>query len=136
MKAPVKTRIRVKRAKANASALYANQMFHAAYAVLNEAGLIDEERQVLSIVKGLDHAEREVPALRYEYKVASGKYFDVGMFVNMIKRRKDYILGCRLEVEACDRMGIHPDMYKAGETVLNFDLDIEQYDLHFDISEA
>ena len=147
MKAPVKTRIRVKRARANASALYANQMFHAAYAVLNEAGLIDEERQVLSIVKGLDHAEREVPALRYEYKVASGKtysfeenlsqkYFDVGMFVNMIRRRKDYILGSRLEVEACDRMGIHPDMYKAGETVLNFDFAIDEYDLQFEFSEA
>ena len=126
---------------------FANQMFHAAYAVLNEAGLIDEERQVLSIVKGLDHAEREVPALRYEYKVASGKtysfeenlsqkYFDVGMFVNMIRRRKDYILGSRLEVEACDRMGIHPDMYKAGETVLNFDFAIDEYDLRFEFSEA
>ena len=133
MKAPVKTRIRVKRAKANASALYANKMFHAAYAVLNEAGLIDEVNQTLRIVKGLDHAEREVPALRYEYTLANGttlnfeenlsrKYFDVGMFVRMIQRRKDYILGCRLEVEACDRMGIHPDMYKAGETVLTFDV--------------
>jgi hypothetical protein len=109
----------------------ANQMFHAAYAVLNEAGLIDEERQTLSIVKGLDHADREVPALRYEYTVADGttlsfeenidRFFDVGMFVNAITRRKDYILASPLVIEACNRMGIHPDLYKAGETVLEFD---------------
>lgn len=111
---------------------FANQMFHAAYAVLNEAGLIDEVNQTLRIVKGLDHADREVPALRYEYKVASGKtysfeenlskkFFDVGIFVGRPLARKDYILGSRLEVEACERMGIHPDLYKAGETVLHFD---------------
>lgn len=109
----------------------ANQMFHAAYAVLNEAGLIDEKLRVLSIVKGLDHADREVPALCYEYTVADGttlsfqenidRFFDVGMFVNAITRRKDYILASPLVIEACTRMGIHPDLYKAGETVLNFE---------------
>jgi len=131
MKRAIKTRIRAKRNRANAGAMKANKMFHAAYAVLSEAGLIDEKLRVLSIAKGLDHADREVPALCYEYTVADGttlsfqenidRFFDVGMFVNMIKRRKDYILASPLVIEACNRMGIHPDLYKAGETVLEFD---------------
>ena len=113
---------------------FTNQMFHAAYTVLNEAGLIDEENQVLTIVPGLDDRGRSLPFLRYEYTLATGvtynfqedldkRFFDVGMFVDRVKARKDFILGSRLEVEACERMGIHPDLYKAGETVLQFDFD-------------
>ncbi len=131
MKRAIKTRIRAKRNQANAGAMKANQMFHAVYAVLSSAGLIDEKRQTLRIVKGLDHADREVPALRYEYTVADGttlsfeenidRFFDPGMFVKAITRREDYILASPLVIEACTRMGIHPDQYKAGETVLHFE---------------
>lgn len=131
MKRAIKTRIRAKRNRANAGATKANKMFHAAYAVLSEAGLIDEKLRVLSVTKGLDHADREVPALCYEYTVADGttlsfqenvdRFFDAGMFVKAITRRKDYILASPLVIEACNRMGIHPDLYKAGETVLNFE---------------